>query len=170
MVGVSDSGPFVNVFDLPGVLWLHLERHGGLRHVSNIGYDWSSSQPTGGARSSITGWLRKKIHTQTHTPWRCTDVFHFFNYSSNQNVSHFTEFAVFVITTSWRVSWRVDDSPTGCRRAHAYAPLGDYGLTWRQEGWENHHPTSVVLRRHHRNGIITTTQKVIITSHHITWI
>lgn len=60
------------------------------------------------------------------------------------------------------------DSPTGCRRAHACAPLGDYGLTWRQEDWENHHPTSVVLRRHHRYGIITATQKIILTLHHIT--
>ena len=44
----------------PGLIRLHLEGHAGLRHVSNIWYDWSSCQPTGRARGSITGWLREK--------------------------------------------------------------------------------------------------------------
>lgn len=51
-------------------------------------------------------------------------------------------------------------SPTGCRRAHAWAPLGDYGWTWRQEGWESHRPTSGAWREHwfsisYTSGVVT---------------
>lgn len=44
----------------PGLIRLHLESHAGLRNVSNVGYDWSSCQPTSRARGSVTGWLRMK--------------------------------------------------------------------------------------------------------------
>lgn len=44
----------------PGLFRLHLEGHTGLRHISNIRYDWSSCQPTSRAGSSIIGWLGKK--------------------------------------------------------------------------------------------------------------
>lgn len=49
--------------------------------------------------------------------------------------------------------------PTGCRRAHASAPLGDCGWTLGQEGWGSHHPASGAWRECNKSHVRYSTKK-----------
>lgn len=49
--------------------------------------------------------------------------------------------------------------PTGCRRAHASAPLGDCGWTLGQEGWGSHHPASGAWRECNKSHVCHNTKK-----------